>query len=74
MRIIIVSYLFIPFPQYDKHDLKFRGLTFEDSGMYQCRAENRHGVVYADAELRVIGELNSLSDYAWLRPMQCCMC
>uniref|UniRef100_A0A8C7FG75 Contactin 1 n=1 Tax=Oncorhynchus kisutch TaxID=8019 RepID=A0A8C7FG75_ONCKI len=39
---------------YDKHDLKFRGLTFEDSGMYQCRAENRHGVIYADAELRVI--------------------
>uniref|UniRef100_A0A4W5QUR0 Contactin 1 n=1 Tax=Hucho hucho TaxID=62062 RepID=A0A4W5QUR0_9TELE len=39
---------------YDKHDLKFSGLTFENSGMYQCRAENRHGVVYADAELRVI--------------------
>ncbi|KAK6317847.1 hypothetical protein J4Q44_G00111380 [Coregonus suidteri] len=39
---------------YDKHDLKFSGLTFEDSGMYQCIAENRHGVIYADAELRVI--------------------
>ncbi|CAB1313416.1 unnamed protein product [Coregonus sp. 'balchen'] len=39
---------------YDKHDLKFNGLTFEDSGMYQCIAENRHGVIYANAELRVI--------------------
>uniref|UniRef100_A0A674F8F6 Contactin 1 n=1 Tax=Salmo trutta TaxID=8032 RepID=A0A674F8F6_SALTR len=37
-----------------KNGYSFRGLTFEDSGMYQCRAENRHGVVYADAELRVI--------------------
>uniref|UniRef100_A0A8C7T687 Contactin 1 n=1 Tax=Oncorhynchus mykiss TaxID=8022 RepID=A0A8C7T687_ONCMY len=25
-----------------------------DSGMYQCIAENRHGVIYANAELRVI--------------------
>lgn len=38
---------------YNKHDLKFDELTFEDSGMYQCMAENRHGVIYANAELRV---------------------
>lgn len=24
--------------------------------MYQCVAENRHGVIYANAELRVFGE------------------
>uniref|UniRef100_A0A6Q2WS02 Contactin 1 n=1 Tax=Esox lucius TaxID=8010 RepID=A0A6Q2WS02_ESOLU len=36
------------------HNLTFSGLTFEDSGMYQCIAENRHGVIYANAELRVI--------------------
>ncbi|XP_010881894.1 contactin-1a isoform X2 [Esox lucius] len=40
--------------QYEKHNLTFSGLTFEDSGMYQCIAENRHGVIYANAELRVI--------------------
>uniref|UniRef100_A0A674CFT7 Contactin 1 n=1 Tax=Salmo trutta TaxID=8032 RepID=A0A674CFT7_SALTR len=39
---------------YDKRDLRFSGLTFKDSGMYQCIAENRHGVIYANAELRVI--------------------
>ncbi|XDV53632.1 hypothetical protein PO909_022082 [Leuciscus waleckii] len=35
------------------HELRFTDLTFEDSGMYQCIAENRHGVIYANAELRV---------------------
>uniref|UniRef100_A0A8C5CTK2 Contactin 1 n=1 Tax=Gadus morhua TaxID=8049 RepID=A0A8C5CTK2_GADMO len=29
-------------------------LTVEDSGMYQCIADNHHGVLYANAELRVI--------------------
>uniref|UniRef100_A0A3B3SFI3 Contactin 1b n=1 Tax=Paramormyrops kingsleyae TaxID=1676925 RepID=A0A3B3SFI3_9TELE len=39
---------------YGKGELKFSSLTFEDSGMYQCIAENRHGSIYANAELRVI--------------------
>lgn len=38
----------------DKKELKFKGLMFDDSGMYQCIAENRHGLIYANAELRVI--------------------
>ncbi|XP_066523401.1 contactin-1a [Hoplias malabaricus] len=38
---------------YGKHELRFTDLTFDDSGMYQCIAENRHGVIYANAELRV---------------------
>uniref|UniRef100_A0AAV2L3E5 Contactin 1 n=1 Tax=Knipowitschia caucasica TaxID=637954 RepID=A0AAV2L3E5_KNICA len=33
--------------------MTFRALTFEDGAMYQCVAENRHGVIYANAELRV---------------------
>uniref|UniRef100_A0A8D3BRY3 Contactin 1 n=1 Tax=Scophthalmus maximus TaxID=52904 RepID=A0A8D3BRY3_SCOMX len=33
--------------------MKFSSLTFDDSGMYQCIAENHHGVIYANAELRV---------------------
>lgn len=36
--------------------MSFRSLTFDDSGMYQCIAENHHGLLYANAELRVFGE------------------
>lgn len=39
--------------------MRFRSLTFEDSGMYQCIAENHHGLIYANAELRVFGESRS---------------
>ncbi|KAK2834771.1 hypothetical protein Q7C36_015472 [Tachysurus vachellii] len=38
---------------YFKHELHFTHLTSDDSGMYQCIAENRHGVIQANAELRV---------------------
>ncbi|KAB5565801.1 hypothetical protein PHYPO_G00245680 [Pangasianodon hypophthalmus] len=38
---------------YGKHELHFTDLTSDDSGMYQCIAENRHGVIHANAELRV---------------------
>lgn len=31
-------------------------VNLEDSGMYQCLAENEHSVVYASAELKVVGE------------------
>uniref|UniRef100_A0A3Q3W7P1 Uncharacterized protein n=1 Tax=Mola mola TaxID=94237 RepID=A0A3Q3W7P1_MOLML len=33
--------------------LKISNLALEDSGMYQCVAENKHGRVYSTAELRV---------------------
>lgn len=50
------------FHQYAKnHELRFTDLTFDDSGMYQCFAENRHGTIYANAELRVFGEYSSFS-------------
>ncbi|XP_056138665.1 contactin-1a-like isoform X2 [Lampris incognitus] len=39
---------------FNKEEVNFSDLTFEDSGMYQCLAENRHGIIYANAELRVI--------------------
>uniref|UniRef100_A0A667YDA1 Contactin 1b n=1 Tax=Myripristis murdjan TaxID=586833 RepID=A0A667YDA1_9TELE len=35
-------------------ELKFTSVTFGDSGMYQCIAENYWGIKYANAELRVI--------------------
>ncbi|MBN3322375.1 CNTN1 protein, partial [Atractosteus spatula] len=34
-------------------NLKFSRLTLEDAGMYQCIAENEHGQIYANAELKV---------------------
>ncbi|XP_019748958.1 contactin-1a [Hippocampus comes] len=37
----------------DRNEMTFSSLTFEDSGMYQCIAENPHGVIFANAELRV---------------------
>uniref|UniRef100_A0A8B9L3H4 Contactin 1b n=1 Tax=Astyanax mexicanus TaxID=7994 RepID=A0A8B9L3H4_ASTMX len=39
---------------YSVRELKFSSLTFEDSGMYQCIAENTWGTIYASAELRVV--------------------
>ncbi|KAJ7999515.1 hypothetical protein DPEC_G00195230 [Dallia pectoralis] len=33
--------------------LKVVNLALEDSGMYQCVAENKHGTIYSNAELRV---------------------
>ncbi|XP_077051819.1 contactin-1a-like [Siphateles boraxobius] len=41
------------------HELRFTDLAFEDSGMYQCIAENRHGMIYANAELRVFASAPS---------------
>ena len=35
--------------------LKIVNLALEDSGMYQCVAENKHGNVYSNGELRVQG-------------------
>uniref|UniRef100_A0A671YBY5 Contactin 1 n=1 Tax=Sparus aurata TaxID=8175 RepID=A0A671YBY5_SPAAU len=37
----------------DRKEMRFSSLAFDDSGMYQCIAENHHGVIYANAELRV---------------------
>ncbi|XP_069062463.1 contactin-4-like isoform X2 [Pleurodeles waltl] len=34
--------------------LTITSVNVSDSGMYQCVAENRHGTIYASAELRVI--------------------
>nr|AAI70294.1 Contactin/F3/F11 [Xenopus laevis] len=39
---------------YGKGDIIKRGLTLEDAGMYQCIAENIHGIIYANAELKIL--------------------
>lgn len=32
-------------------------LTLSDAGMYQCVAENKHGLIYFAAELMVLGRM-----------------
>ncbi|KAM4676290.1 contactin-1 [Discoglossus pictus] len=39
---------------YGKGELRIRGLTLEDAGMYQCIAENSVGSIRASAELKVL--------------------
>lgn len=31
-------------------------LNMSDSGIYQCAAENKYQIIYANAELRVLGK------------------
>lgn len=45
--------------------LKISNLALEDSGMYQCVAENKHGTIYFNAELRVQGEQKICIRVAW---------
>lgn len=56
-------------PQFDGKEMRFSSLTFGDSGMYQCRAENRHGVIFANAELRVFGESDKQSTIGCVRDL-----
>lgn len=39
--------------------LTISSLTLSDGGMYQCVAENKHGIIYASAELVVLGKFHS---------------
>ncbi|XP_068950931.1 contactin-1 isoform X1 [Petaurus breviceps papuanus] len=39
---------------YHKGELRLYGLTFDNAGMYQCIAENAHGAIYANAELKIL--------------------
>ncbi len=40
--------------------LTISNINLMDSGMYQCLAENDNGVIYASAELKVVGKHLSL--------------
>lgn len=43
--------------------LTISNINLMDSGMYQCLAENDNGVIYASAELKVVGkQLSMLSN------------
>lgn len=43
-----------PLHKSGRNEVEFLRLRPQDSGMYQCIAENHHGVLFANAELRVI--------------------
>lgn len=61
----LLLYLFHSFPQgrvqIEQGSLTIRNVSLSDAGMYQCVAENRHGSIYASAELSVIGKFTFLS-------------
>ncbi|KAF2987864.1 hypothetical protein EK904_011986 [Melospiza melodia maxima] len=40
--------------QLEQGSLTIANVSLSDAGMYQCVAENRHGVIFASAELSVI--------------------
>lgn len=41
--------------------LSVPALALSDAGMYQCVAENKHGVIYFVAELMVLGRVAFVS-------------
>ncbi|XP_072136699.1 contactin-4-like isoform X1 [Mobula birostris] len=45
----------------EKGVLTIRAVNLSDSGMYQCLAENKHGVIYLNAELRVLASAPDFS-------------
>lgn len=61
--------------QIENGALSIAALNLSDSGMYQCVAENKHGVIYSSAQLMVLGEiayipplLSFLSVCVWSSP------
>lgn len=42
--------------QIEQGTLNITIVNLSDAGMYQCVAENKHGVIFSSAELSVIGE------------------
>uniref|UniRef100_A0A8C0HRZ8 Contactin 4 n=1 Tax=Buteo japonicus TaxID=224669 RepID=A0A8C0HRZ8_9AVES len=48
-------------PQVEQGSLTITNVSLSDAGMYQCVAENRHGIIFASAELSVIGKFTFLN-------------
>lgn len=46
--------------QIENGALSIAVLNLSDSGMYQCVAENKHGIIYSSAQLMVLGKIASL--------------
>lgn len=43
--------------QIENGALSIAALNLSDSGMYQCVAENKHGIIYSSTQLMVLGEI-----------------
>lgn len=46
--------------QIENGALSIAALNLSDSGMYQCVAENKHGIIYSSTQLMVLGKIASL--------------
>lgn len=46
--------------QIENGALSIAELNLSDSGMYQCVAENKYGIIYSSAQLMVLGKIASL--------------
>lgn len=46
--------------QIENGALSIAVLNLSDSGMYQCVAENKHGIIYSSAQLMVLGKIASV--------------
>lgn len=46
--------------QIENGALSIAVLNLSDSGMYQCVAENKHGIIYSGGQLMVLGKIASL--------------
>lgn len=46
--------------QIENGAISIAALNLSDSGMYQCVAENKHGIIYSSAQLMVLGEIACL--------------
>jgi receptor-type tyrosine-protein phosphatase gamma len=44
--------------QMENGALTVSALNLSDAGLYQCVAENKHGVIYSSAELMVLGMIS----------------
>lgn len=46
--------------QIENGALSIATVNLSDSGVYQCVAENKHGIIYSRAQLMVLGKIASL--------------
>ena len=57
--------------QIENGALSIAALNLSDSGMYQCVAENKHGIIYSSAQLMVLGK-NCIPPSAFI--LLICLC
>jgi hypothetical protein len=56
--------------QIENGALTITNLNVTDSGMFQCIAENKHGLIYSSAELKVVGKNMDFYGFILLSPLK----